>query len=82
MPGLPNITGIFDAAELNHNGVGAPKTSGAFGYDSNSTFDWMSDGLGGTPYRIIFNASNSNSIYGSSTTVQPPALQLTPQIRY
>ena len=31
---------------------------------------------------IIFDASRSNSIYGASTTVQPPALQLTPQIRY
>ena len=31
---------------------------------------------------IILNASNSNAIYGTSTTVQPPALQLIPQIRY
>lgn len=80
--GLPNITGVYDAAELNHNGVGAPKTSGAFGYDSNSTFDWMSDGQGGTPYRITFNASRSSSIYGSSATVQPKSLTVRAIIKY
>lgn len=29
-----------------------------------------------------FDASLSNSIYGNGQTVQPPALQLIPQIRY
>lgn len=80
--GLPNITGVYDAAELNHNGIGAPKTSGAFGYDSNSTFGWMSDGLGGTPYRITFNASRSSSIYGTSNTVQPKSLTVRAIIKY
>ena len=80
--GLPNITGIFDAAELNHNGVGVPKTSGAFGYDSNSTFNYMSDGLSGKPYRITFQASRSNSIYGGSTTVQPKSLTVRAIIKY
>lgn len=31
---------------------------------------------------LEFNASRSNPIYGNSTTVQPPSLQLIPQIRY
>ena len=31
---------------------------------------------------IKFDASKSNPIYGSSDTVQPPALTLIPQIRY
>ena len=31
---------------------------------------------------IVFNASKSNAIYGSSNTIQPPALILLPQIRY
>ena len=31
---------------------------------------------------LTFNASRSNSIYGASTTVQPPALCLLPCIRY
>ena len=81
--GLPNITGIFDAAQLNYNGGGAPKTSGAFGYDSNSTFNYyMSDGFNGKPYRITFQASRSNSIYGSSTTVQPKSLTVRAIIKY
>lgn len=29
-----------------------------------------------------FDASRSNAIYGASTTVQPPAIVLIPQIRY
>ncbi len=31
---------------------------------------------------IDFDASRSSSVYGASNTVQPPALQLIPQIRY
>ena len=31
---------------------------------------------------IDFNASRSNPIYGSSTTVQPPSIKLIPQLRY
>ena len=31
---------------------------------------------------IKFNASESNAIYGSSETVQPPAICLIPQIKY
>jgi len=29
-----------------------------------------------TPTKIKFNASGANSIYGNSTTVQPPAIQM------
>ncbi len=31
---------------------------------------------------IKFNASNSNAIYGASTTVQPAAISLIPQIKF
>lgn len=31
---------------------------------------------------IDFDASKSNQIYGASSTVQPPALMLIPQLRY
>ena len=34
---------------------------------------------GGT---LAFQASDYNAVYGKSSTVQPPALQLIPQIRY
>ena len=39
-------------------------------------------GSGGPTYDIIFNAADSNSIYGASDTVQPPSLSLIPQIKY
>lgn len=33
-------------------------------------------------HRLVLNAANSNSLYGNSTTVQPPALSLLPQIKF
>lgn len=36
-------------------------------------------GNGGT---FNFNASRSSSIYGASTTVQPPTIALIPQVKY
>ena len=33
-------------------------------------------------YWIKFNANQSNKIFGSSSTVQPPAIALLPQIRF
>ena len=73
--GLPNITGAISAGttvgsvELADfraaSGAFSPATSRSYhpsGYTSASGY-----------YRVNFNASNSNSIYGGSTTVQPPA---------
>lgn len=37
-------------------------------------------GWGGATWE--FDASKSNPIYGNSSTVQPPAIQLIPQIKY
>lgn len=73
--GLPNITGSTDGIEAPNYGQ---KQTGAFylmtekGLGSNDS-DW--DNL-----RVGFDASRSNSIYGRSTTVQPPALALLPCI--
>lgn len=36
----------------------------------------------GSKKTLNFNAAGSNSIYGASDTVQPPALTLIPQIKY
>lgn len=65
--GLPNIIGTFK----DNGHAGALAATGAFtgtkdGTGSNS--GWTGDG--GT---YTFNASRSNSIYGKSNTVQPPA---------
>lgn len=70
--GLPNITGGFSGKmEI----VSTPSSTGAFGdYQKGNSNQWVSNSnsvvyIAG----YNFNASRSNSIYGSSTTVQPPA---------
>lgn len=81
--GLPNITGILQA---DRNFVYSYITSGAiicnnkipsggYGLGWNETIE-----MGGC--EISIDASKSNSIYGNSTTVQPPALTLLPCIKY
>ena len=62
--GLPNITGYINAGGL------AGSASGAF-YDNNTT--WYGHDGGLTVAAHGFDASRSSSIYGKSTTVQPPA---------
>ena len=72
--GLPNITGYFydqaatfagtkDSSECFSWTIGPWDTLGAYGNGD----------YGGT---VRFDASKSNSIYGNSTTVQPPAYRV------
>lgn len=67
--GLPNITGGFNA----HGSVAIKELSGAF-YGQGPTAGEAAS-YGGNPEltHYFFDASHSNTIYGSSTTVQPPA---------
>ena len=78
--GLPNIQGSFretaNRMYFNGNYTGALK---GMNYDR-STLQGTESGNGDGGF--IFDASLSNKIYGKSDTVQPPALQLIPQIRY
>lgn len=73
--GLPNITGKFDG----NTNDGHAKT-GAFYVDGGLTPG--SDGENNIGGYIGFNASRCSSIYGKSSTVQPPATTLIPVIRY
>jgi len=73
--GLPNITGNLPAGNCTSNNF-----SGAF-YDSGTA----TDGYNGGSYYFNtagFNASRSNSIYGNSDTVQPPAVKVRWITRY
>ena len=76
--GLPNITGYVIQRSTNYNTGNITWTGGgALAVSSNPT--GTSDGLSQVngaiaQKRIDFDASKSNSIYGSSTTVQPPAI--------
>lgn len=82
--GLPDIVG--NTGFLRHSQPASSansETNGAFAlisaqnvlnnYDAGST-----DAIA----KYNFTASKSNAIYGSSDTVQPPAINLIPQIKY
>ena len=68
--GLPNITGYFESKYTGR--TDAVSSSGAL-YSSSSSYQGSHEKYG-TATRINFDASRSNSIYGASSTVQPPAL--------
>ena len=82
--GLPNITGEFSSAYAGGwiGNYDSPKGSLTkvndysphLGESNNAPSSY------GTHYR--FDASKSSSVYGASSTVQPPAIKLIPIIRY
>lgn len=73
--GLPNITG--STKYISSNAVWQGTKDGAFeGYGNDSSVSIKDVALSGeshSGYYFKFNASKSNSIYGNSDTVQPPA---------
>lgn len=72
--GLPNITGDVDNIWACKTFDTSPIASGALSLGSQIT-NGSAGGNGWQMYlhELYFNASKSNSIYGNSTTVQPPA---------
>ena len=79
--GLPNITGTvypFGDGQLS-------RSSGAFKRDTTAsypTYALPGSGAHFGTFKIDFSASQSNSIYGNSATVQPPALTCLICIKY
>ena len=75
--GLPNITGsyvsISDSRKYNVSDALYKGDYGAYSYASATRTEG---------YGIGFDASKSNSIYGNSTTVQPPAIKLNVLIKH
>ena len=76
--GLPNITGTIQC-KTNASGyyagtytTGAFTSTGTKGNNMGTSTGEMTD----APRQVNLNASLSSSIYGSSTTVQPPALTM------
>lgn len=84
--GLPNITGKIGVIDA--SGGGLEHHEGAFAsYDNGIPSNFTR--RGGIPLDLVspgvnanFDASKSNPIYGSSETVQPPAITLIAQIKY
>ena len=70
--GLPNITGTVYNSNINENM--SMSGDGCFSLKYKGQFESQGQGDGtGNTYNVLFNASRSSSIYGKSTTVQPPA---------
>ena len=73
--GLPNITGNISAFKSS--------ISGAFvGSNNTDRYDGWNDNQDEYAVSTSFDASRSNSIYGASTTVQPPAMTVIYCIKY
>lgn len=68
-PGLPNITGYYSGINIRGG-----ENSGAL-YTGNEGYKRDYEGNTSTG-AISFDASRSNSIYGNTNTVQPPATQM------
>lgn len=79
--GLPNITGAYNARCFHYStSQGAAATGALYQATSGYGEDWRRQNAGGTDgsnmWPLVFDASRSNSIYGSSSTVQPPAYRV------
>ena len=79
--GLPNIKGQFElraGVQIDNSPTGAFYFSnGPLNYANVTTNEKNTK-----TNQITFSASNSNTLYGSSNTVQPPAFALIPQIKF
>lgn len=81
--GLPNITGSVGWVGSNCAVIQPAQQNGALSTTIGADNTTM--GTGGKNYNVMnvrINASQSNTIYGNSTTVQPPALTMLPIIKY
>jgi len=78
--GLPDITGTFAWDMMSKNNSFSVAT-GAFYNAGNRGAERSRSGGGITGFLGGFAASRSNSIYGRSTTVQPPALAVNIWVR-
>ena len=77
--GLPNITGQWNATGIGLSVSGSGCFTGPWYTVGGETYG--GNGAANTTH-LPFNASNSNSIYGKSDTVQPPAFTVNYFIKY
>ena len=81
--GVPNITGRATFIQTDGEDQSNCPDLGCFFWGVYN-HDWKISAINEGPAKrdLLFDASRSNSIYGKSSTVQPPALCLLPCIRY
>jgi microcystin-dependent protein len=77
--GLPNIEGTFYSS---HGEGMIGKETGPFKGTDAGSYGFDSGGNQEHGITVTFDASRSNSIYGNSTTVQPPAICMRYCIKY
>ena len=82
--GLPNITGTFSCRDDNNPNqlIGFSNITGCFEGTNKGTSTGISGESGNHPRTLNFDASRSSSVFGGSTTVQPPAVQTLVIIKY
>ena len=79
MFGRPNLSGTFTVCTRNED-TGLNEASGAFSLsDGGGKGDIY--GLGAKRPKWDFSANRSSSVYGGSTTVQPPAIRFLPCLK-
>ena len=78
--GLPNITGEVNI--VNNANLVNPSQLGALTTVSGKQATQCASGSGLHNLKLSINAQNSNSIYGNSSTVQPPSVKVRVKTRY
>ena len=76
--GLPNITGFCSGMFSGNTTTGV---GGAL-YKTGNSYAGLSTNTDNNNAQLNFDASRSSSIYGNSTTVQPPAISTNFCIKY
>lgn len=73
--GLPNITGEATFVQTDGSNQTQHPDLGCFSWGSSYNYSWKVRVIddGSAKRDLLFSASRSNSIYGNSDTVQPPA---------
>lgn len=77
--GLPNITGSFNGSNMSD---AERRATGAFAIGGSTYLGTPNCGLDDSQNGFNFDASRSSTIYGNSTTVQPPAIKVRVKTRY
>lgn len=75
--GLPKVDGYFSSHYMSNGGY-----SGCFYEDRDTPYSEGIDTSSGSSALVRFDAGRSNSVYGNSTTVQPPAIGVNIFIKY
>lgn len=71
--GLPNITGKSNITDSHGLIATISNTTGVFSAEGNNSHPSMVNTTISNGAALVFNAPKSSSIYGNSSTVQPPA---------